>query len=296
MQHRTAYLLLMLTTLAWGGNAIAGKLAVGHISPMLLTGARWIVALAILVAIGWPRVVADWPKIKPKLPLLVALGALGFTAFNVCLYGALVYTSAINASIEQAAIPMVIFLLNFLFFRIRVTWMQIAGFIVSVAGVLLVATHGEPARLLQLDVNVGDALVLVALLFYAIYSVCLRFKPDIHWQSMMIVMGAAAFVTSLPFVAAEAALGATVLPDATGWTIILFVAVFPSIVSQVLFMKGVELIGANRAGLFINLVPVFGTLLSIALLGEAFFAYHAMALALALGGIALAEASGRKQV
>ena len=225
---------------------------------------------------------------------LISLGAAGFTIFNIALYSAVVYTTAINVSIEQAGMPMLIFLVNFLLFRLRVTWAQILGFTLSIAGVALTASHGDPARLLALDVNVGDAIMIIAVIAYSGYTVALRYKPDIHWQSLMIAMTAGAFVTSLPFAAAEAATGSAILPDARGWGLIFYTTIFPSILAQIFFVRGVVLIGANRAGLFINLVPIFGTLLSVIVIGEAFHAYHAVAMAMVLGGIWLAETSGRK--
>lgn len=286
---RKAYLLLFLTALFWGGNAVAGKLAIGHVSPMILTAMRWGFAFVILLAIGWPRLRGDWPRVRHHWLYLIVLGMLGFTVFNVALYSALLFTSAINASIEQAAMPMVIFLANFLLFRMRVAAAQIAGFLISIAGVMLTASHGDPARLLKLDVNFGDALMVVAVLVYGGYTVALRFKPAIHWQSLMIALTFGAFVTALPFAAAEAAYGTLILPDARGWAIVAYTAIFPSILAQIFYIRGVELIGGNRAGLFINLVPVCGTLLSILILGEAFHFYHAIAMALVLGGIWLAE-------
>lgn len=291
---RTAYILLFLTALMWGGNAIAGKLAVGHISPMVLTLMRWTVALIVIAAIGWRQLARDWKGARAKLALLFILGALGFTGFNAALYSALLYTSAINVSIEQAAMPMVIMAANFLLFAMRVTSLQIAGFMLSIVGVAIVASHGELARLVALDVNRGDALMVIAVLLYSGYTVALRFKPAIHWQSVMIVMVFSAMVTSIPFVAWEAATDRLVLPDMRGWAIVAYTALFPSLLSQIFFMRGVEMIGANRAGLFINLVPVLGTILSIVILGEAFQPYHAAAMVLVMGGIAMAEYSGRK--
>ncbi|MEI5678810.1 MULTISPECIES: DMT family transporter [unclassified Mesorhizobium] len=292
--HRNAYLLLVLTALFWGANAVAGKLAVGHVSPMLLTTMRWGLAMAILLFIGWSRLRNDWPVVRGHLWLLVALGGLGFTVFNMALYTALIHTTAINASIEQAGTPMVIFAANFLLFRLRVTWAQIVGFLLSMAGVILTATHGRPLGLLGLEVNIGDALMLVAVLVYAIYTVMLRFKPAIHWQSLMIMLTGAAFVTSIPATAAEFWTGSMIVPDARGWGIVLFTVLFPSVLAQAFYIRGVELIGANRAGLFFNLVPIFGMLLSIVLLGEDFHLYHAVAMVLVLGGIWLAEYGGRK--
>ena len=292
--HRTAYTLLLLTTLFWGGNAVAGKLAIGHVSPMLLTTARWGLALALLCLIGWPRLAADWPKVRRHAVFLGLLGGVGFTIFNVALYSAVLYTSAINVSIEQAGIPMFIFIANFLFFRLHATPAQIVGFLVSIGGVALTASHGDLARLLALDVNFGDLLMLGGVIAYAGYTVALRFKPDIHWQSLMIALTGGGFLASLPFTAAEAWRGAVILPDPRGWGVILYTAIFPSILAQQFYVRGVELIGANRTGLFVNLVPVFGTLLSLLILGEEFHLYHALALALVLGGIWLAETASRR--
>lgn len=287
--NRQAYILLLLTSLFWGGNAIAGKLAIGHISPMMLNSARWLFALLFILAIGWRRFRADWPLVRDNWLLLSLLGAFGFTVFTVALYSALIYTSAINVSVEQAGMPMLIFLLNFLFFRLRASWAQIAGLVLSIIGILLTASHGEPSRLLALDLNIGDAIMLAGSLTYAAYTVGLRFKPAIHWQSLMVALTATAFISSIPFTIVEFSVGSGIVPDARGWAILLYVVIFPSILSQIFYIRGVELIGANRAGLFINLVPIFGTLLSIVLLGEAFHVYHAISLALVFGGIWLAE-------
>ncbi|EFG8200115.1 DMT family transporter [Salmonella enterica subsp. enterica] len=287
--HRKAYLLLILTTLFWGGNAVAGKLAVGHVSPMTLTAGRWLLMCAVMLAIGWPRLVADWRMVRDNWLYLGVLGFFGFTVFTVALYLALIYTSAINVSIEQAGMPMLIFLLNFLFFRAKANAAQMVGLALSIIGVVLVASHGELSRLLELDLNVGDAIMLVGSIVYAAYTVALRFKPPIHWQTLMIALSAAGFITSLPFLFVEAKIGAAFMPDLQGWLVLLYVAIFPSILSQIYFVQGVEMIGANRAGLFINLVPIFGTLLSISLLGEAFHVYHGIALAMVFGGIWLAE-------
>ena len=292
---RNAYVLLILTTLFWGGNAVAGKFAVGHISPMLLTTLRWGMAAAVLAPFALPHLRRDWPTVRANLALLVALGAAGFYLFNAAMYLALTYTTAINVSIEQAGMPMLIFIANFVLYRMGVSPGQIVGFTLSLAGVALTATHGDLARLADLDVNRGDALMLGAIVLYGGYTVVLRHKPQIHWQSLILVMCVIAFIISLPFTAWEFAIGSLIVPDARGWAVAAYTAILPSLLSQAFYIRGVELIGANRAGLFVNLVPIFGTLLSIALLGEDFHPYHAVALAMVLGGIWLAEHSGRKR-
>lgn len=292
--YRKAYFLLCLTTLFWGGNAVASRLAVGHVSPMLLTTLRWVIGASLLFVFARKHLKRDWPAMRRQLPLLIALGALGFTGFNAVFYSSAQYTSAINLAIEQGAIPMVIFLANFILFRMRVTLLQMVGFLLSLVGVALVASHGDFSRLLELDVNFGDALMLVAVVLYAGYSVGLKVKPDVHWLSLMFILSLFALVASLPLLAWEVASDRMIAPDLQGAMVLIYAALFPSILAQTLFIRGNELIGGNRAGLFINLVPIFGTLLSIVILGEDFFLYHALALMLVLGGIWLAEQSGRR--
>lgn len=284
-----AYLFLTLTAMAWGGNAIAGKLAVGHISPMLLTSLRWAMAFSIMLAFALPQVRREWSVIRRHLPLLFAYGALGFACFNIVLYSALNHTTAINVVIEQAGMPLIIFLANFLLFRIKVTGGQVLGFLLTLAGVIITASGGSFSRLIALELNVGDALMLLGIALYGGYTVALRYKPPLHWQSMITVMAGAAFLTSIPFAFWEVAQGTVIWPDARGWWLTLYTAVFPSLVSQVLFIKGNEIIGSNRAGLFINMVPIFGTLMSVMILGEALHLYHVLALVLVMGGIWLAE-------
>ncbi len=293
---RTAYVLLLFTSLFWAGNAVAGRLAAGEISPMLLTTMRWAVALAILLAIGWRNLVAAWPVVRANMAYFAALGSLGFAGFNLLFYAALNYTTALNATIEQASMPMMIFLANFMLFRTQVTALQLFGAMLTLVGVVVTALHGDVSSLRSLDVNIGDLLMLVAIVIYAGFTVALRYKPDIHWQPMMIVMAAAAMLASLPFAVWEAASGNAALSFPAGWTVMLYTAVFPAIFSQVFFIRAVGMIGSNRAGLFTNITPILGALLSILVIGEQFHVYHAVALAFVFAGIWLAErASVRAQ-
>lgn len=284
-----AYVILCITTAIWGANSVAGKLAVGHISPMLLTAGRWAIACAVLLVFAGPQVKRDWPLIRKHWLLLAGYGVVGFTAFNAFLYSALQYTSAINAVIEQAGIPMVIFAINFALFRIPFSIAQIAGFVLTIFGVALTASHGNLATLLELDLNRGDALMMAAVLVYAGYTVALRWKPEIHWKSLIAASAFGALLSSAPLVAWEYSAQNLIWPDTTGWVIVIFAGLLPSLVSQILYVRGVELIGPNRAGLFINTIPLFGTLLSILLIGERLETFHLVAIVLVLGGITIAE-------
>lgn len=290
---RNAYLLLILATLFWGGNAIAGKMAVGHIGPMMLNCLRWFFSALILLWLARPYLAQDWQTMRKHGWLLFILGAGGMTGFSVALYQALHYTTAINASIEQASMPLIIFIANFLIFGMRVTLPQMAGFVISLIGVMIVVSHGSLANLLALDLNLGDAIMIGGVVLYGIYTVLLRNRPNLHWQSFMLAIIGAGFVSSLPFVAYELLSESNAWPDLNGWLLIAYVAIFPSLLSQIFYLRGVEAIGANRAAGFYNLMPIFGTILSILLLGERFEIYHGIAIIMVLGGIFLAERGER---
>ena len=287
--HKKAYLSLVIATLCWGGNAVAGKLAVGHVSPMMLTFWRWFVAVAIIFAISVPQLVKDWPIVRKNLPILIFLGVIGYVVFNAALYTAVNYTTAINVTVEQAVIPMLIFVINFLLFRMKVSWAQILGFTLTLFGGVITAVHGDLGTLVTLTVNFGDAIMMIAVMAYAIYTVALRWRPQVNWRTLMAFPALFALICTTPLVFWEFAADRRLWPETRGWRIVLYTGIFASLIAQILYIVGVQKIGANRAGLFINLVPVFGTLLSVAILGEALQVFHIVALALALGGIAIAE-------
>lgn len=289
-----AYVLLALATLFWAGNSIAGKLAVGHVSPMVIVTVRWVGVAVALYLFNRRQIAPDWPVLRSRLPYLFFMGTLGFTVFSVALYYALIHTTAINASILQGGMPLFVFCASFVLFASRVTYAQVVGFLLSFAGVIVVAVQGQLANLMHLNVNVGDALMLIAVVAYGVYTAALRRKPQMHWTSLMFVLCLGASITSLPLLLIEAQQGAVIVPDLQGWMVIAYVVIFPTLLSQLFFIRAVELIGPNRAGLFINLLPVWGALLAVSMLGEDFHFYHALALAMILTGIGMAEAGGRK--
>lgn len=289
--YGNAYLLLTLTALMWGGNAVAGRLAIGEISPMVLTTLRWIAVVLLMAVVARRKVAADWPQLRVRLPFVAALGALGFTAFNALFYVAAHSTAAINLGIIQGAVPVLVLLGALLFYGTPVRPIQILGVLVTLVGVAVIAARGEFARLTALEFNEGDLLMLFACLLYAGYTVALRSRPNVSGLAMFTVMAGAAFVTSLPLLALEIWLGQVRWPSLAGWGIVAFVTIFPSFLAQVFFMRGVELIGPGRAGVFVNLVPVFAAALGVMVLGEEFVWFHGLALAFVLLGIGLVNRS-----
>lgn len=250
--------------------------------------------MTLLYVFNRRQIAADWPVMKSRLGYLLLQGTLGFTVFSVALYYALIYTTAINASILQGSLPIFVFIASFALFSTRVNLVQVLGFLCSFMGVIAIAAQGDLANLLTLNINFGDALMFVAVLAYGVYTAALRSKPGMHWTSLLFILCVGATLSSLPMLALEAAQGNTIWPDRQGWWVIIYIIVFPSLISQVLYIRSVELIGANRAGIFVNLLPVWGALLAVALVGEAFHFYHMFALVLILFGIAFAEYGGKK--
>ena len=287
------YLLLMLTTLMWSGHAVAGRLAVGQISPMTLTLLRWVAVCAVLLVVGWRQIAADWPLLAQRWTSVLWMGALGYTGFNSLFYLAAYHTMAVNIAILQGSIPVFVLLGALLFHRTPVGLWQAVGFALTTLGVAAVAGRGEVETLRTLAFNIGDVWMLIACFLFAAYTLGLRNRPRVSGLTFLAATSAAALLTSLPLLAVEMIRGATPWPTLQGWAILLYVALFPSLLAQLFYMRGVELIGPGRAGLFVNLVPVFGPLLSVVILGEPFAVYHAVGLALVLGGIFLAERVAR---
>ncbi len=283
------YLVLSGASLFWGGNVIASRIAVGDVSPMALTTLRWtgvLLVLAVIARGAWAR---DWPVLRKRLGYLALMGLLGFTLFNALYYVAAHFTTAVNIGIIQGSIPAFVFAIAFAFRGTRTHARQVLGMLVTLLGVIVLATRGDLSTVAGLRFNFGDLLMLGASLCYALYTVLLPNRPAASGLAVFAGLAVAAFLTSLPLLATEIAIGAYQSPTPTGWGAVLYCAIFPSVLSQILYLRGVELIGPGRAGVFVNLVPVFASVLAVLLLGERFEAYHAASLALVFGGILWAE-------
>ncbi|MEM9138264.1 MAG: DMT family transporter [Pseudomonadota bacterium] len=286
-------LLLVLTTLFWGGNAIAGQVAQGHITPMQLVLFRWIAVALIMWPLFGAEVRAHWPQARPRLGRITVMAILGFTAFNILFYVASLETSGVNIGILQGAIPVFVLLGALLAYGTRITALQGVGVAATLAGVVLIATAGAPLQIIEIGLNRGDAIMLVACMFYAAYAVLLQTRPQVPGVVLFTLMAGIAMITAIPPAIYEAFQPGTTWPTWEGWLICLYVAIFPSCLSQLFFLRGVDLIGPGRAGVYTNLVPVFASILAVGLLGQVFAWYHALALVLVIGGIVVAQWAAR---
>jgi drug/metabolite transporter (DMT)-like permease len=293
------YLILIVTNIFWGGNTVAGKMAVGHIDAFSLTLLRWCGALLLVLPFAIKPLQRDWLVIREKWWLYLLYGAVGFTSFNILLYLAANYTSGVNASLEQVAVNIFVIIFNFALFGLKVRKLQLLGVAITIIGVAVIATHGDLSRILTLDVNFGDLLVIIACFVYAGYSIALRWRPQTNWLSFLVATFVGAILAAFFY---QASLGPGIAEfftglgaiDATGWMIVVYAILFPSVISQMLYVRGVELIGSNRASLFVNLIPLFGTIGSVIVLGEALQSFHIVSALLVAAGIVLAEWSARR--
>lgn len=289
------YALLVLTTLSWAGNVVVGQLAIGEVSPMVITFLRWIIVAGCLLAFYGRQLARCWPVLRPKIGMVVLMAALGFTGFNALFYIASHHTKGVNIGIIQGTMPALVLLGALIVYRSPVRLLQILGVAATMTGVVVVATGGELARLAALSLNPGDLIMLFACVLYAGYAVALKRRPQIPTMVFFTALAVVSAIASVPLLIYEQASGDLVWPSLDGWLLILYVALFPSFLAQVFFIRGVELIGPERAGVFVNLVPIFAALLAVLILAEPFQLHHAAALVLVLGGIALAESRRSKR-
>ncbi|MDH3221938.1 MAG: DMT family transporter [Gammaproteobacteria bacterium] len=287
--HLRAYLLLTVTTWCWGLNAIISRLAVGEISPMQLVTFRWLGVVLILLVFARQNIARDWPILRNHLPFLGLMGSCGFTLFNALFYVAGHHTTAINIGILQGSIPVFVLLGSLLVLRHPISPVQGFGVALTLLGVVTVASRGQLDSLGDLAVNRGDLFMLIACFFYAAYSVGLSRRPNVSALGLFAVMAAVAWLVSLPLVAFETYQQGWIMPTRLGWILALLVTLLPSLIAQIFFIQGVGLIGPGRAGVFVNLVPVFASIMAVIFLREVFEFYHALALLLVLGGIWLSE-------
>lgn len=283
-----AYFLLAMTALFWAGNSIVGRAARELVPPVALSFWRWNLALLLLLPLAWPHLRRDWPVLRQSWPVMVALGVMGIGAFNSLLYTGLQTTTAINAMLIQAAQPPLILLVGVLAMKDRTNVRQIIGVAVSLVGVLIVISRGDLHSLLALRLNAGDAIVAVAVMLWALYSVLLRRRPTVHPLSFLAASIIIGIVAITPFYAAELAAGRRIVPGWGSALSIAYVSVFPSFLAYLFFNRGVELIGSAATGHFMNVMPLMGAGLAMLFLGERLYPFHVLGLLLVVAGIAVA--------
>lgn len=293
--NATSIFLLTLPPVLWAGNAVVGRVVSPLVPPLLLNFLRWAIAFVLLLPFAW-RMLRPASPIWPRLPRRYAvLGLLGIGSYNAFQYLALKTSTALNVTLVGSSIPVFMLGLGALFFGQRITARNLAGALLSIAGVLVVLARGEPAHLAQVRFVAGDLYVLVATAAWALYSWLLSRPgdpPEVRsdWAAFLVAQLVPGLCWSGLFAAGEAAAGAP--PVHWGWPLaaaLAYVAVGPAIVAYRCWGLGVQRVGPNIAGFFQNLIPLFAAVFSAAFLGELPHAYHALAFALIVGGIVVSS-------
>ena len=283
------YLLLSLTSLFWAGNIVLARYIAGHVPPMTLSCVRWIGAFLMLMPFAWPHLRQDWPALRARLPLMVGLSATGFAFNNAISYWALQYTEALNALLIQSSGPLFVALWSLLLFGMRLTWAQLAGITISLAGVLTILLRGDLAALVNIQFNRGDVMFAGAVLSFGLYSALITRRPKIHQLSLISFTIGCGALLLLPFSIWEFSAGVRLKPDMLTLATVIYVMIFPSTLAYLFFNRGIALIGPNRASPFLHLVPVFGSAMAILLLGEQPRLFHLTGYLLVLAGVVIAS-------
>ena len=281
---------LTLATILWAGNAIAARVLVGSISPVSLSAVRWGLAALMLLPLGW-RIFKPGSALWQNTGRFLVLGLLGVGSYNVLLYLALQTSTAINVTLIGASMPIWMLFIGAVFYKVRPTLLQMVGAIVSLIGVTVVLTRGEPTSLLSMEVVMGDLLIMLATILWAFYSWMISRPGDSTerqwpWAEFLMAQVFIGFMWTMLFEGVEIATGHAFI-ELNYWTgaLIIFVAIGPSLIAYRCWGLGVNGAGPTVAAFFANLIPLFTALLSAAILGDPPQLFHGLAFALIVIGI-----------
>ncbi len=286
------YLLLSLTSFFWALNWVLARDVRDALGPNATALGRWAVALLIIVPLAWPHLKKDWPQIRQDARILALLSLLGAGGYNALSYAGVKSTTALNAMLLNATVPFFIMGLSWLFLRERLTLRQTLGLVMSFAGAMWIIGEGDLARLATLEFNRGDLLVLCAMLSWAAYTIIVKRHPiKIHLLSFVAVLSVTAVAMLIPLSMMESLSQAPRL-SAKVIAVFIYMGIGPSILCYVFWNKGIAAIGPARTGLFLYLVPVFGSVLSSVILGEHLALFHVIGFVLVLAGLGVSNRKG----
>ena len=291
MQNSKAYIMLVCATLFWSGNFIVGKFAFQtNIPPLSLVFYRWLLVWLILLPFTYKEIFKYKDVILNNLPLLFFLGLTSVGLFNSFTYLSLIHTQVINATLFNTAIPAVIILLCFLFKIEKTNKFQILGLIISVLGILSIITKLDLNILLSLNFNKGDLIMIGGVITWGVYSTFLKKKKfTLPLLTLVHVICTFGLICVLPQFLYELSQGQVIKIDINLFYTLVFLALFPSIGSYYCWAGAVSIIGANRAGIFLSLIPLFSAVMAIAIFNEQFHFFHLIGAVLIVLGLFLSN-------
>lgn len=290
----SAFLMLALANLFWSGNWIAGRALRDAFDPVSLNFWRWVVATLVLAPFALPLLRGKAQQLRRHAGILLLLAFLGVALFQSLVYLGLRTTTAVNAVLLNSSIPLFVLLCSWILERERASARQVAGMLISLAGILVILSHGDPGALLQLELHGGDGWILLAMPVWGIYSVLLKRRPaELGGLEFLFVISLAGVLMLAPAAALQALLVPPRLPTQAEAFGVLYMGLAASVFAFICWNRGVAMVGANAAGFTVHLLPAFGTVLAILFLGEAFAGFHAIGIATILAGVLLATWSAR---
>ena len=291
MQNTKAYVMLVCATLFWAGNFTLGKFAyLENIPPNSLAFLRWCLVWMILFPFTFKEILKLKNNIKKNLSLFYILGFTSVCIFTSFTYNALNYTQVINASLFNTAIPVTIILVCFLLKIEKTNLFQISGLLISVLGILAIITKLDLNILLTLNFNKGDLFMIVAIIAWGIYSAYLRKRTfDVSLLALVHIICTFGLIFLLPLFILDLMQGKTIEMSSNLFYILIYIAIFPSIGSYYCWAGAVAIIGANRAGIFLSLIPLFSTIFAILFFNEKFLFFHFIGSVLIILGLFLSN-------
>jgi drug/metabolite transporter (DMT)-like permease len=280
------YLLLTLTVLFWSGNMVVGRAIRADVPPFALAFWRWTLAFFLVLPLALPHVKTQLPLLLKGWKPVVLLGVLGVGGYNTFAYLALRDTTATNAALLNSFIPIATIAISWAFFSKHLNRIEGCGVLISLCGALTIVAHGDLNLLIHLNLNIGDVWMLGAVVVWAIYTVGLAWRPSgVHPMLMLAAMTLVGLAAIAPAYLWEMTQGQQIKVNLASLASLAYVGIFPSFLGYIFYNRGVAEVGANKASLFIHLMPVFGTILSAIFLGEVAQWYHYLGIGLIFSGI-----------
>ena len=290
-KNRIAYIFLILATLFWSGNFIVGKAAsLFDIPPFTLNFYRWTFAWLILAPFTIKEIYQKRDHILENIKLILVLGITSITVFNSIVYYSLNFTQVISGVLMISTIPVMIIFFCWVFKIERTNFYQILGVIFSLFGVIVIVTKADIGKLLSLNFNKGDLWMVVAMFSWAMYSALLRKKKlELTQLTLLQTIISAGLILLLPAYLIEMNLGYKANVNLPFILTLSYVVLFPGLASFIFWIKGISIIGSNRSGIFLHLMPIFSTILAIIIFKEKFMPYHLIGAILIITGIILSS-------
>ena len=290
-KNTIAYILLIFTTLFWAGNFIIGKTAsLFEIPPFTLNFYRWLCAWLILAPFTLSEIFQKRNYILENIKLITILGITSITIFNSIVYYSLNFTQVISGVLMISTIPVMIIFFCWVFKIERTNFYQILGVIFSLLGVIVIVTKADLGKLLNLNFNKGDLWMVVAMFSWAMYSALLRKKKfELSQISFLQTIISAGLILLLPAYLTEMALGYRVNINLPFILTLTYVVLFPGLASFFFWIKGISIIGSNRSGIFLHLMPIFSTIMAMLIFKEKFMTFHLIGAILIITGIILSS-------